>query len=90
MKNHKLAGAIGDVSWAEFIRMLEYKADWYWRKIVKVDRFFPSSKTCNNCGWINQNLKLKDREWECLSCKTVLDRDLNASKNILKQGLNLI
>lgn len=54
-----------------------------------VDRFFPSSKTCGNCGFINQELSLKDREWECPNCHTILDRDLNAAKNILKQGLNV-
>jgi len=90
IKNHKLAWSISDVSWTSFVWMLEYKVDWYGRTIVKIDRFFPSSKMCNNCWWINQDLKLKDRERECKSCWILVDRDLNASKNILKQGLNLL
>jgi putative transposase len=69
--------------------MLEYKAEWNDKQIVKIDRFFPSSKQCNCCGWINQNLKLDIREWTCPSCKTKLDRDLNASKNILKEGIKI-
>jgi putative transposase len=70
--------------------MLEYKALWNDKEVVKIDRFFPSSKTCNCCGWINQNLKLDIREWICPSCNTKLDRDLNASKNILKEGIKNI
>jgi len=69
---------------------LEYKANWNDKKIVNIDRFFPSSKTCHCCGYINQNLKLDIREWTCPSCKTVLDRDLNAAKNILKEGFKII
>jgi putative transposase len=88
MANHKLAKSIGNCGWGEFVRQLHYKADWYGREIVTVDRFFPSSKTCNYCGWINDSLTLKDREWTC-NCGKVIDRDLNASLNILKQGLNL-
>ena len=90
IKNHKLSKHISDVSWAKFVTMLTYKAEWNDKKIVKIDRFFPSSKTCNCCGYINQNLKLDIREWICPSCKTKLDRDLNASINILKEGYKQI
>jgi len=90
VKNHKLAKHISDASWGKFITMLEYKAEWNDKEIVKIDRFFPSSKLCNSCGWVNQNLKLDMREWTCPSCKTKLDRDLNASKNILEEGIKII
>jgi putative transposase len=90
IKNHKLSKHISDVSWSKFIELLTYKAQWNDKKIIKIDRFFPSSKTCNCCGYINQNLKLDMREWTCPSCKTKLDRDLNASINILKEGYKQI
>lgn len=90
IKNHNLAKAIADASWGETSRQLEYKSSWNDRKFVKIDRWFPSSKTCFHCNFINQSLTLKDREWTCPNCKSVLDRDLNASKNILKQGLKLL
>jgi len=90
MKNHKLAQAISDVSLGTFYSMLEYKANWNDKSIIKIDRFFPSSKMCSNCGWINQDLTLNIREWSCLSCGEKHDRDFNASKNILKQGLKII
>ncbi len=89
IKNHKLAKHIADVSWSKFISILEYKALWNGKEIIKIDRFFPSSKQCSCCGWINQNLDLSIREWTCPSCKTKLDRDLNASKNILKEGIKI-
>jgi putative transposase len=87
MKNHCLAGAIADCSWYEFNRQLEYKALWYGRKIQRLDRWFPSSKTCFGCGWVNQGLRLKDRTWTCGGCGQTVDRDLNAAKMILKQGM---
>jgi putative transposase len=90
IKNHKLSKHISDASWSKFIELLIYKAEWNNKKIVKIDRFFPSSKTCNCCGYINQNLDLSVREWTCPSCKTKLDRDLNASINILKEGYKII
>ena len=90
IKNHKLSKHISDASWSKFIELLTYKAEWNDREIVKIDRFFPSSKTCNCCGYINQNLKLDIREWTCPSCQTKLDRDLNASKNILNEGYKII
>ena len=82
VKNHSLAQAISDASWSTFVSMLEYKADWCGRNILKIGRFAPSSKTCSNCGSINKELQLKDREWTCGSCSTVLDRDVNAACNI--------
>jgi len=90
MKNHKLAQAFSDVSLGTFYTMLEYKANWNDKVIVKIDRFFPSSKTCSNCNYINHVLTLKDREWTCKSCNTVHDRDFNASINIKKQGLKIL
>lgn len=89
MANHCLSKSIGDVSWGELVRQLTYKADWYGRKLVKIDRFFPSSKTCSHCGYVNDNLTLNMREWDCPRCQRRLDRDFNASQNILRQGLNL-
>lgn len=88
IKNHKLSKHIADVSWGNFVNLLNYKCDWYGKELVKVNRFYPSSKTCNCCGWINQNLKLSEREWIC-KCGEKHDRDLNASKNILKEGLKI-
>ena len=82
MKNHNLAQAISDVSWSTFVTMLEYKADWYGKNILRIGRFSPSSKTCSCCGYINKELTLKDRSWTCPKCSSVLDRDVNASINI--------
>ena len=87
-KNPKLSKHISDVSWGNFVNLLNYKCDWYGKELIKVNRFYPSSKTCNCCGWINQNLKLSDRKWTC-KCGEKHDRDLNASKNILKEGLKI-
>lgn len=90
IKNRKLAKHIADASWGTFLRYLDYKAKWNDRQIVPINRFFPSSKTCHKCGWIKQDLTLKDRVWECGGCHSILDRDLNASINILHEGLKLI
>ena len=87
VKNHKLALAISDASWGELIRQLSYKCECYGRELIKIDRWFPSSKRCGNCGHIVDKLPLNIREWECPECKTTHDRDLNASKNILAAGL---
>jgi putative transposase len=87
VKNHKLAKAISDASWSDFVRMLDYKSKWYGKTLVKVGRFYPSSKTCNACGVINQGLQLSDRVWDCSHCGVKVDRDLNASLNILQEGI---
>ncbi len=86
MKNHKLSKAISDVSWGKFIETLTYKAEWNEKEVIHIDRFFPSSKTCHKCGYINHNLTLNDRNWECCECCEVLDRDVNAAINILNEG----
>jgi len=88
LKNHCLAGSISDVSWGMFVTILEYKAKWNGVNILRIGRFEPSSKTCNHCGYINKELTLKDREWTCPKCDSVLDRDINASINIKNFALN--
>ena len=91
LKNHKLAKAINDVSWYEFCRQLEYKCLWYDKKFVKIDTHFASSQICSNCGFKNINIKdLSVREWICPECGEYHDRDINAAKNILNEGLKLI
>jgi putative transposase len=90
LKNHKLAQAISDVSWSELVRQLRYKAEWYGRTVVAVDRFFPSSKTCSECGWVVAELPLAVRKWVCGGCGSELDRDVNAARNILAEGLRLL
>ena len=90
MRNHKLAESIQEMNFGEFRRMLEYKAKWYGRQIVYVDRFYPSSKTCNHCGYVNKELKLSDRQWICPQCGEVIERDYNAALNILDEGLRII
>ncbi|UXE61815.1 MAG: transposase [Woronichinia naegeliana WA131] len=87
VKNHKLALAISDSGWSELIRQLDYKCRWYGRKLVEIDRWFPSSKRCNSCGHIVEKMPLNIREWQCPKCGTNHDRDINASKNILAAGL---
>ena len=82
VKNHCLAQAITDAGWSSFVTMLEYKAEWCGKNILKIGRFSPSSKTCSCCGYINKELTLKFREWTCPKCNSVLDRDVNASINI--------
>ena len=90
VKNHNLAESICEMNFGEFRRMLEYKAQWYNRKIVFVGRFYPSSKTCHNCGYINKRLKLSDRQWICPECGEFIERDYNAALNILDEGLRII
>lgn len=81
-QNHHLARAIQSASWSEFVRQLEYKSEWYGKNILFIGRFEPSSKLCHNCGYINKDLKLSDREWTCPVCGEHHDRDVNAAKNI--------
>ena len=90
LRNHKLAGSIQELNFGEFKSMLEYKANWYGRKLVFVDRFYPSSKTCNSCGYVNKKLKLSDRQWICPDCGEIIERDYNAALNIRDEGIRLI
>lgn len=89
VKNRNLAKAISDASWGTLIKMLEYKAKWYGRNIIKIDTFYPSSKTCSNCGNVKKELKLSERTYKCECCGFSIDRDLNASINIRNAGLKI-
>jgi putative transposase len=86
VKNHCLAKAISDVGWGEFVRQLQYKSKWYGRTLVKIDRWYPSSKTCSACKHVLDSLPLDRREWGCPECGVVHDRDTNAALNILTEG----
>ena len=89
LRNHKLARSISDVSWSSFVAKLQYKADWYGREIIKVDQWFPSSQICSECGHKDGKKSLDIREWTCPICDTHHDRDINASINILTEGLRI-
>ncbi|MDN3398701.1 IS200/IS605 family element RNA-guided endonuclease TnpB [Psychrobacter sp. APC 3426] len=91
VKNRKLSKAISDSSWSTFTTMLNYKAEWYGKALIKVDRWYPSSKTCSGCGHLltKAELPLQVRSWNCPSCLQSNDRDINASINILNEGLKL-
>jgi putative transposase len=87
-KNHHLAKSINDAAWGELIRQLEYKSGWHGRNLIKVGRFFPSSKTCNVCGYKKEKMDLSTRNWTCPECNSNHDRDINAAINILNHGLS--
>ena len=90
LKNHRVAKSIADAAWGAFVRQCEYKGEWYGCQIQKIGRFFPSSKLCSACGEIHQTLKLSERKWICAGCGTIHHRYLNASRNILNEGLRLL
>ena len=90
VKNKRLAKVISDVSWSSFVSKLEYKVAENQGYLVKIDSYYPSSKTCSNCGCIKENLKLSERTYKCNECGFTIDRDLNASINILNVGLKQI
>ena len=90
MKNHNLAESISEMNFGEFKNLLTYKCLQYGRQLVFIDRFYPSSKTCHCCGYVNKSLKLSDRQWICPECNSVINRDLNAAQNIKDEGLRKI
>jgi len=87
VRNHSLARAISDCGWGEFRQMIEYKCERYGRHLIVIDRWYPSSKTCSACGHLLAEMSLRTRTWQCPSCGTRHDRDVNAAKNILAAGL---
>ena len=86
-KNRCLSKSIGDAGWSEFVRQLEYKAQWYGRELVGIDKWYPSSKRCSDCGYTAAKMPLNVRQWTCLECGSNHDRDVNAARNVLAAGL---
>jgi putative transposase len=87
LEKGNLSRQIADASWSRFLSFLGYKAKWYRPILIKVNRYFPSSKLCSVCGYKKEDLKLSDRKWKCPKCGTLHDRDINAALNLLKEGL---
>jgi putative transposase len=87
VRNRRLAQAIAEARWSEVLRQLEYKASWYGRALVKIDKWYPSSKRCSDCGHVLASLPLSVRQWTCPECGVRHDRDVNAAKNVLAAGL---
>ena len=87
VRNRHLAKSVSDASWSTFVTMLEYKAKWYGKTLVRIGRFYPSSKTCHHCGHVKEELSLADRYYTCPNCGELIDRDLNAAMNILDEDL---
>jgi putative transposase len=90
MKNRTLAKSIADAGWGELVRQLDYKSDWAGRRLIKIDQWYPSSKTCSGCGHVLQKLALSTRSWTCPVCGEKHDRDTNAAKNIKAVGLTVL
>ena len=90
LQHPTLARSIADVGWGEFVRQLEYKAAWYGRTVVKIDRWYPSSKTCSTCEHVLDSLSLDCREWTCPACGAHHDRDFNAAKSVQKASLRAL
>ena len=90
MKNHKLAKSISDCSFSMIRNILEYKCKWYGRQLIVIDRWLPTSKTCSECGYVMKDWNLGIREWTCPSCGAHPDRDVNAAKNILSEGMKIL
>ena len=90
LRNKRIAKLAGSLGWQSFLNMIEYKCLWNDRTFIKIDQFYPSSKTCNKCGFVKQDLKLHQRSWKCPDCSTIHDRDINAANNILAVGLTAV